>query len=82
MQGKFQYNGHAFRPENAPTTFQLLMQAFLRGIESYSLAYIDDVIIFSATFEDYITHIFSVLIRLSAANLSFKKSKCCWFYSS
>ncbi len=82
MQGKFQYNGHAFWPENVPTTFQLLMQAFLRGIESYSLAYIDDVIIFSATFEDHIIHIFSVLSRLSAANLSVKKLKCCWFYSS
>ena len=82
MQGKFQYKVMPFGLKNAPATFQLLMQAVLRGIESYSLAYIDDVIIFSATFEDHITHIFSVLSRLSAANLSVKKSKCCWFYSS
>ncbi len=46
------------------------------------MAYIDDVIIFSATFDDHITHIFSVLGRLSAANLSVKQSKCCWLYSS
>ncbi len=81
MQGKFQYRVMPFGLKNAPATFQLLMQQVLRGLESYSLAYIDDVIIFSATFDDHITHIFSVA-RLSAANLSVKKSKCCWLYSS
>ncbi len=82
MQGKFQYRVMLFGLRNAPATFQLLMQQVLRGLESYSLAYIDDVIIFSATFDDHITHIFSVLGRLSAANLSVKQSKCCWLYSS
>ncbi len=71
-----------FGLKNATATFQLLMQQVLRDLESYSLAYIDDVIIFSATFDDHMTHIFSVLTRLSAANLSVKKSKCCWLYYS
>ncbi len=82
LQGKFQYKVMPFGLRNAPATFQLLMQQVLRGIESFCLAYIDDVVIFSYTFEDHICHITAVLSRLASAGLTVKKSKCCWFYST
>ena len=48
---------------NAPATFQLLMQRVLSGLEHCLLAYIDDVVIFSDSFQDHLTHISDVLGR-------------------
>ncbi len=80
LQGKFQYRVMPFGLRNAPATFQLLMQEVLRGLEEFSLAYIDDIVIFSASFPDHIKHISSILDRLSQANLTVKKTKCSWFF--
>ncbi len=52
------------------------MQSVLFGLEQFSTAYIDDVIIFSATFSEHLVHISEVLERLAQANLTVKKSKC------
>lgn len=81
-QGKFQYKRMPFGLRNAPATFQLLMQKVLAGLESFSLSYIDDIIIFSLTFHDHLSHISSVLSRLTSYGLTVKKSKCCWFFKS
>ncbi len=48
---KFQYKLMPFGLRNAPATFQLLMQRVLAGLEDYSVPYIDDIIIFSTSFE-------------------------------
>ncbi len=79
MQGKFQYRVMPFGLRNAPVTF---LQQVLRGLESFTLAYIDNVIFFSMSFSDHLNHISAVLGRLTASNLKVKKSKCCWVYSS
>ena len=42
----------------------------------FTLAYLDDVIIFSETEEQHLKHIQTVLTRLKQANLKLKKSKC------
>ncbi len=80
--GKFHYRVMPFGLRNAPATFQLLMQRVLLGLESFCLAYIDDIIIYSIKFHDHIGHIHSVLERLAGANLTVKKSKCNWIFSS
>ena len=67
---------------NAPCTFQLLIQMVLRGLENFCLPYIDDVVIFSCTFDDHLTHIVSVLARLSQAGLTVKEQKCSWCFTS
>ncbi len=54
------------------------MQAVLFGFENFSLAYIDDVITYSSTFEEHLQHISKVLERLANANLTVKRSKCSW----
>ncbi len=82
LQGKFQYKVMPFGLTNAPGTFQLLMQQVLRGLDHYSLPYIDDIVIYSSGFEEHIHHVASVLLRLSSANLTVKKSKCSWCFST
>jgi len=58
------------------TTFQRLMDEVLRGLEGFSAAYIDDVVIFSTTWEDHLKAVRSVLGRLRQAGLTAKPRKC------
>ncbi len=82
LQGKFQFKVMPFGLTNAPSTFQLLMQSVLRGLESFCLPYIDDLVIFSNSFDDHLCHISAVLSRLTFANLTVKQEKCSWAFSS
>ncbi len=82
LQGKFQYRVMPFGLTNAFSTFQLLMQSVLRGLEHFCLPYIDDVIIYSVTFDEHLSHISSVLSRLDHAGLTVKASKCAWCFQS
>ncbi len=80
--GKFQYKVMPFGLRNAPATFQLLMQRVLAGCEQFALPYIDDLIIYSSSFHEHITHITATLQRLADTGLTMKKSKCSWFYTA
>ena len=42
----------------------------------FAMAYLDDIIIFSRTPQEHLTHICMVFEKLRTANLSMKKSKC------
>ena len=62
---------------NAPATFQRVMQAVLAGLEWQScFVYLDDVLIASRTFDERLTHIREVFVRLRAAGLRLKPKKC------
>ena len=53
------------------------MDKVLSGINwIHYLAYLDDVIVFSATFEEYLTRLEEVFKRISDAGLKLKPSKC------
>ena len=71
--GKYEYMEVAFGLAQAPAYFQNLMNRVLNGLH-FTLAYLDDVIIFSETEEQHLKHI--VLTRLKQANLKLKESKC------
>ncbi len=58
------------------------MQRVLAGCEQFALPYIDDVIIYSSSFHEHITHITATLQRLADNGLTVKKSKCSWFYTA
>lgn len=45
-------------------TFQLLMDKLLRDILDFSAAYLDDVVIFSETWEDHLDHLYQDLQRI------------------
>eukprot|EP00731_Ephydatia_muelleri_P034853 Em0081g18a len=48
----------------------------LQGLEEFSGAYIDDIIVFSKVWTDHVRHLQAVLGRLQLARLTVKTSKC------
>lgn len=75
--GLYEFNVLPFGLRNSPATFQRLMTHALRGLEwDICLVYIDDLIIFSRTFEDHLHHLEQVFKRLREAGVRLKPSKC------
>ena len=75
---KFEYVKVPFRLAQSPAYFQELMTGILKDFP-FTIAYLDDIIIFSKTPQEYLSHIHMVLEKLKSANLSVKKSKCSFF---
>ena len=76
--GKYEYLKVPFGLVQAPAYFQKLMNKALNGL-TFTLAYLDDIIVFSETAEQHLKHIQIVLAKLREANLKLKKSKCSFF---
>ena len=74
--GHFQWRYLPFGLRNAPATFSRLVVKLLRGLESFYGAYLDDIIIFSDTWEDHLKHLNSVFTRIREAGLTLNKRKC------
>ena len=76
--GKFEYVKVLFKLAQAPAYFQELMTGILKDFP-FAIAYLDDIIIFSKTPQEHLSHICMVFQKLKSANLSMKKSKCSFF---
>ena len=76
--GKYEYMKVPFGLAQAPAYFQNLMNRVLNGLH-FTLAYLDDVTIFSETEEQHPKHIQIILTRLKQANLKLKKIKYAFF---
>ena len=76
--GKFEYVKVPFGLTQAPAYFQELMTGILKDFP-FTIAYLDDIIIFSKTPQEHLSHIRMVFEKLKLANLSMKKSKCSFF---
>jgi len=75
--GHYEFNVLAMGLTNSGPTFQRNMEIILSGLNWKScLVYVDDIIIFSATFEQHMKDIEAVLQRLREANLQIRTSKC------
>ena len=72
----WRYKRMCFGLKNASKTMQRLMNFVLRGAEKYCLTHVDDVIIFSDTWEDHLSHLRNVFERLKAAGLVINQNKC------
>ncbi|KAL7837523.1 hypothetical protein SRHO_G00272340 [Serrasalmus rhombeus] len=70
-----QYQVMPFGVRNAPSTFQRLVNCVLAGMYGCD-AYLDDLVIYSATWRDHINQIKELFARLSAANLTINLAKC------
>lgn len=79
--GNFAPTVVTFGLKNAPSFFQRQMATILKGHEAYCMVYLDDIIIFSATFEEHLIHIKQVLAALRKVNFKIKRSKCRWAQS-
>lgn len=59
--GLFQFKVMPFGSANAPETFQQLMPIVLEGIETFAVAYLDDILVFLETPEQHFDHLKQVL---------------------
>ena len=65
---------------NAPSVFQRHMENTLRDFrDDFCVPYIDDIIVYSKTFEEHIHHLQKVLKRLKDKGMKLKLEKCNFF---
>ncbi len=78
VDGKlYECNVMPFGSMNAPATFQRLIDRVLKGLTwKQCLVYIDDVLVFSKTFEKHLLDINEVMNRFKLSGLKLKPSKC------
>ncbi|CAM5074953.1 unnamed protein product [Natator depressus] len=74
--GLYEFLTLPFGLKGAPATFQRLVDQLLRGMESFAVVYIDDICVFSQTWEDHVSQVRQVLDRLQGAGLTVKAEKC------
>ena len=76
--GKYEYIKVPFGLAQAPAYFHELMTGILNDFK-FTITYLDDIIIFSKTPQEHLSHIRKVFKKLKSATLSMKKSKCNFF---
>ena len=80
--GLYQFRVMPFGLQGAPATFQRLMDRVLRGLDQFAAAYLDDVVIFSSSWDEHLTHVKKVLARLRLTakprKCQFGMSQCCY----
>jgi len=65
-----------FGLRNAPATFSRLVTKLLLGFETFCAAYLDDILIFSESWEEHVKHLRLVFQRIQEAGLTLNPSKC------
>ena len=76
--GKYEYVKVPYGLAQAPAYFQELVIGILKDF-NFMIAYLDDIIVFSKTPQEHLTHIRKVFKKLQSAKLSMKMSKCNFF---
>uniref|UniRef100_A0A8C6LCR8 ribonuclease H n=1 Tax=Nothobranchius furzeri TaxID=105023 RepID=A0A8C6LCR8_NOTFU len=74
--GLYRFRTMPFGLHGAPATFQRLVDIVLRGADTYAAAYIDDIVVFSETWEEHVKHLTDVFQRIQAAGLVINPKKC------
>ena len=74
--GLFQFKQMPFGLQGAPATFQQIMDRLVQGQHEYLSAYLDDLVVFSNTWEEHLQHLRTVLQRLQEAGLTARLKKC------
>lgn len=74
--GLFQFNVLPMGLKNSPPTFQKVMTNTLTPCRKFALVYLDDIIVFSKTYDDHISHLSQVFTALSTRNFVLNPPKC------
>ena len=74
--GKWEYIRMPFGLKNGPAVFQRLMNTILADIRPFAATYINDIVVFSQTFEEHLTHLEAVFKRLVEVGLTIEVKKC------
>ncbi|CAM4565731.1 unnamed protein product [Caretta caretta] len=74
--GTYEFNVLPFGLQNAPATFQRLVDGLLVGLGDYAVAYLDNVAIFSDSWAEHLEHLQKVFECISVAGLTVKAKKC------
>ena len=74
--GLFNFRVMPFGLANAPGVFSQLMSIVLDGMETFAMAYLDDIMEFSRSPEEQFEHLQRVFDRLTGHGLKLKLSKC------
>jgi hypothetical protein len=78
--GLFEYLRLCFGLTNAPACFMRIMNKVLsEQIGKHAFVYLDDIMVYSRTFEDHIEHLELVFESLRQANLRLNPKKCSFF---
>ena len=73
--GLYQFRYMPFGLKRTPATLQRLVDCILKSLP-YTRAYLEDIIVFSNSFNEHITHTKKVLTRLRKAGLTLNVEKC------
>ena len=74
--GKYEFNMVPFGLAQAPAYFQALISKVLNGLHAFTMAYLDDIIIFSRNEVEHLEHLKIIFQGLKEARLKLKQSKC------
>ena len=82
-RGLFQFRRMPFGLRNGPSIFQRVMQGILAPyLWLFCLVYIDDIVVYSKSYEDHIHHLDKVLEAIEKAGITLSPNKCHLFYGS
>ena len=75
--GHYEYTCMSMGITNGPPTFQACMQEALGDLlQKNCMVYLDDILVYSKSFEEHLEHIQEVMKRLQKAGLKIKPNKC------
>ena len=74
--GLYQFRVMPFGLQGAPATFPRLVDRVIQGLDDFTAAYLDDIIVYSKTWTEHLQHIQQVMERLQKAGLKVKRKKC------
>ena len=76
-EGNYVFNKLPFGLMNSPHAFSMVLSEVLRGVNwRFAQVYVDDILVYSADFDQHLKHLQEIFDRLRQANLKLKPSKC------